>query len=137
LDGDGLRDYRILVGGVQARLEAGGRPLVFGGDLISNGEDYTATDPLPFTAANAGQTQGHVLSARYGSIRSRGDWLAAYCYANIEALAVVASYAQDDWVRWGSGPQTRGSGFRGHEFRFAYAWGSGLDVVARLYVAES
>jgi hypothetical protein len=54
-------------------------------------------------------TDGYVFSARYGSTSSRGDWLAAYYYARIESLAVIASYAQDDWVRWGNGPQTESS----------------------------
>ena len=137
LNGDGVRDYRVLVGNLQAKLQAGGRALTFGADVLTNREAYSATDPVPFTVANAGQTDGRVFSARYGSTSSRGDWLAGYFYARIEALAVIASYAQDDWVRWGNGPQTRGSNFHGHELRFAYAASRHLKVVARLYIVES
>ncbi len=128
LNGDGLRDYAILVGSVQVELSAGGRPLTLGADLIDNREDYPA---------NAGETGGFVFSARYGSTSERGDWLAGYTYARIESLAVIASYAQDDWVRWGNGPQTRGSNFRGHELRFARSLARNLNVVLRLYLVES
>jgi hypothetical protein len=137
LNGDGLRDYQMLVANVQAKLKVGERPLLFGVDLVSNEENYSEMDPLTSTAANAGETDGYVLSGQYGSTAERGDWLVGYYYAKIESLAVIASYAQNDWVRWGNGPQTRGSNLRGHEFRYAYAASSRLKIVARLYLVES
>jgi hypothetical protein len=122
LGGDGARDYRILVGNLQLRLSAGGRPLTFGTDLFDNRED---------------DADGYVLSTYYGATAEPGDWQLGHTYARIEALAVIASYAQDDWVRWGNGPQTRGSNFRGHELRFSYAATRNLQVVARLYLVEA
>jgi hypothetical protein len=47
LDGNGTRDYKLFQGCVQARFEAGGRPLVLGGDLLYNLEDYGTTIPTP------------------------------------------------------------------------------------------
>jgi hypothetical protein len=46
---------------------------------------------------------------------------------------VVARLAHDDWLRWGSGTDTRSSNFEGHEFRFAYAFGPSLNVMLRVY----
>lgn len=134
---NGLRDYRLWVGSFQTRLEAHGRSLVLGVDLIHNGEDYPASDPDPFTASHRDQTDGFVLSARLGETRAKGDWRAAYTYAEIEALAVIASYSQDDWMRWGSAVENRGSDFRGHELRFDYVLAKDLTLVSRLYLVES
>ena len=48
------------------------------------------------------------------------------------------SFAQDDWVRWGSlSGQTRGSNLKGHELRFVHHFGKRTHVVARLYLVES
>ncbi|NIL99790.1 MAG: hypothetical protein GTN89_02330 [Acidobacteria bacterium] len=129
LGGDGLRDYRIVVGSTQLRLRAGRRPLRFGIDVIENLEDYAG--PI------ADQTGGHVLSVHYGDTAQRGHWLVGLYSARIETLAVAGSYAQDDWVRWGSATQTRGSNLEGQELRFAYAASSRISLVARLYVVDS
>lgn len=48
-----------------------------------------------------------------------------------------ASFAQDDWVRWGSATQTRGSNLKGHELRFGYGLAKDLNLLARLYLVES
>ncbi len=135
--GNGNRDYTLWVGNLQARFDAGSRPLTFGLDVVHNGEHYSASDPDPFTAAHRDQTDGFVISARLGAIRKPGDWLAAYYYADIEALAVNTSYAEDDWVRWGSVVETRSSDFTGHELRFAYALEKHLNLVARLYLVDA
>lgn len=137
LQGNGRRDYLILAAGVQARRTVGGRPLALGVDLLRNEEDYDAADPDPLTAANFDQTDGHVLQATYGSLDDRGRWLIGYTYAEIETLAVHSSYAQDDWVRWGTATQTRGSDLEGHELRLGRAFDSRLNLLARLFVTDS
>ena len=38
--------------------------------------------------------------------------LLGYYYAHMEALAVSSSYAQDDWVRWGTANQTRATNMK-------------------------
>jgi len=124
LAGDGARDYGILVGGFQAAFDAGGRPVALGVDLMHNRDA-------------SGDSDGHGVSVRYGSTKSKGDWLVGYGYAKIERLAVVGSYAQDDWMRWGSATQTRSSDFEGHEFRVAWAPISRMNLVARFYAVES
>ena len=74
---------------------------------------------------------------QWGQLRERHDWLLGYYYAYIETFAVNASYAQDDWHRFGSGTQTDSSDFKGHEFRAAYAISRALNVMARLYFVDA
>ncbi len=135
--GNGGRDYRIAVVSLQGRLSAGARPLTLGADLLRNTTSYRADDPDPFTRAHRDDRDGYVLSATLGRLNGPGDWLAAYYYAHIEAFAVNSSYAEDDWVRWGSAVETRASDLAGHELRFAYAATDHLQVMARLYLVEA
>lgn len=67
----------------------------------------------------------------------KGYWLIAYYYAHIETFAVNSSCAQDDWVRWGSAVESRGSNLKGHEFRVAHRLRQGINLVARLYIADA
>ena len=124
LRGAGLRDAELWIGSVQARFTLAGRPWVTGVDLVHNGRADDAGDGL-------------VLSTRWGSTRDRGDWRLGYTFAEIEARAVLAPYAEDDWVRWGSAVETRGVDFEGHELRFDYTLARGLGLVARGYFVES
>ena len=137
LRGNGLRDYEIWTASARFALVPGGRPLVLGADFFANVEDYSESDPHPVTAANHDQTDGWALSAQWRRLETRGDWQVAYTYAEIEALSVNASYAQDDWVRWGSTTETRASDLRGHELRYARRFGRGLSLVARLFLVEA
>jgi hypothetical protein len=133
--GNGFRDYTIWVLGGQAKLSGGDRPLVFGLDAMHNTEDYGADDPYGFLHRN--ETDGFVASVKWGSTSNKGDWLLGYWYGEIEALAVNASYAQDDWVRWGSASHTDSSDLEGHELRFAYGLGGFGNLVARLYLVDA
>ena len=138
LNGNGMRDYAI--GSFQTRLssDVNGLPVTLGADLYKNFEDYSVGEGDPFiTPANKDDDFGYVLSAQVGSIAEQGDWLFAYYYAYIETFAVNSSYSEDDWMRWGNGPQTRSSDFKGHEIRFAYALRDNLNIMARWYSTES
>jgi hypothetical protein len=135
--GNGRRDYRLMAASVQARWTVAGAPLALGADLLRNGEDYDPADPDPVTAANADETEGWVAQATWGGLDDAGQWQVGYTYARIETLAVNNSYAQDDWVRWGSDTQTRASNLRGHELRFGWAFDPKLHLLARLYLVES
>jgi len=59
-----------------------------------------------------------------------------YTWARVEELAVVARFAQDDWLRWGSATMTRASNFEGHEFRLRIDIASNQNLVARFYRVE-
>ncbi|MFQ5534440.1 MAG: putative porin [Sphingomonadales bacterium] len=139
LNGNGARDYTIWTGGLQVKFKAGGlgQPITLGFDYMHNSEDYSVTDPDPFTVANRGERDGFAGSIKLGKLKEKGDWLAAYYYAHIETLAVNSSYAQDNWVRWGSATEVRASNLKGHEFRLAYAIRKNLNAVARFYVADA
>ena len=124
LSGNGARDYRIWVANLQAKF---GR-WTLGVDAMHNSESYPAGDPL------RDEVDGYVGSLAHDLGKG---WRAAYFYAHIEAYAVHSSYAQDDWVRWGSATQTRGSDLKGHELRLVKDLGSGRNLVLRLYLAEA
>ena len=134
---NGERDYLIGVLSGQWATAAGGLPLTFGVDLIENFASYDAADVAPFAPGYADETSGYVLSALAGQLRAAGDWQLGYFYARIETLAVNASYAQDDWARFGSGPQSDVTDFQGHELRAAYAFTPNLNVMARLFLVEA
>ena len=137
LNGNGRRSYSIVSAGVQMRLPAGARPLVLGADVLHNAKEYAASGLDPFSAANRDETDGYAVSARLGSTGQKGGWLVGYTYARIEALAVNSSYAQDDWVRWGTAAEARGSNMRGHELRFGYALSKSIGMLARLYLVDA
>jgi len=144
LRGNGTRDYAIWVASLQSKFSAGGRPITVGADLLNNSEDYPSIDPMlpsgdpdQITFVNRDETSGYVASVKLGGLGEKGDWLAAYYFARIEMFAVNASYAQDDWIRWGSATETRASDMKGHELRFAYAVGDKSNVVLRLYMTEA
>ena len=137
LRGNGARDYTIWVGSLQHKFKAGKKPFALGVDLLHNSENYSATDPDPFTSASHDQTNGFVLTTRLGSTGEKGDWLAAWYYAEIETFAVNSSYSEDDWARWGNANQNRLSDFKGHEFRFAYTLAKNQNLVFRFYRVEA
>jgi hypothetical protein len=137
LQGNGKRDYTLWIGSLQGKLKARSLPVVLGLDYLYNSKDYSPLDADPFTAANWDQTDGYVFSIRVGSKTEKGDWLAAYYFARIETFAVMNSYAQDDWVRWGSVTQTRASNMKGHELAFIYLLGKNQNIVTRLYLVEA
>ncbi|HEY3174806.1 MAG TPA: putative porin [Candidatus Polarisedimenticolia bacterium] len=115
INGNGGRDYALWVGSLQGRIFAGSWPVTIGLDVAHNAQDYSREDSDPFTVANRRHKDGYVRSASTGRMKERGDWLFAWYYARIETLAVHASYAQDDWVRWGgrhAGGQQRHEGVR-------------------------
>ncbi|MGZ8940912.1 MAG: putative porin [Limisphaerales bacterium] len=137
LDRNGERDYLIGVGGAQWSQPVGQFPLTFGADIFYNFENYDAAEVAPFPADQDDENFGYVLSVAYGQLKERNDWLVGYYWSHIETFAVNASYAQDDWHRFGNQTQTRASDFEGHEFRVAYALSKNINLVGRLYLVEA
>ncbi|MBE2216330.1 MAG: putative porin [Opitutaceae bacterium] len=134
---NGERDYLLGVLGAQWSAPVGGRTLALGIDVFNNFEDYTAADAAPLPADHADETFGYVLSAQYGQLKNPRDWQLGYYYAHIETFAVNASFAQDDWVRWGSATQTDGTDGAGHEVRASYMVTKTINVVARLFIVDA
>lgn len=136
-NGNGARDYAILGSQVELAAELFGVPVAVGADVYHNLKDYSATSADPFTAANADEDFGYVLSARFGKLSEPGDFQFGYYYVWLETFAVNASYAEDDWERWGSATQTDSSDLHGHEFRLTYQAAKKLEVMARLYAVDA
>ena len=136
LDGNGARDYVTWIGSVQYKMNLSNRPLTLGVDYMHNGEDYSRNDPDAFTAFHHDQTDGYVLSVLYGGTSKPGDWLFGYYYNDIETFAVSSSYAQDNFLRWGSATETRATNFNGHEFRLGYGVKKNINIITRLYLVE-
>jgi len=134
---NGERDYLIGVGSVQWTVPVKKLPLTFGADVFCNFMDYDASDVAPFPAGDDDEVLGYVFSAQLGQLKKSCDWLVGYYYAHIETFSVNASYAQDDWIRFGSGAQTDASDFEGHEVRLGFAVSSRINVLARLYLVEA
>lgn len=134
---NGERDYLIGTTGVQLGNRVKGHPITIGADVFYNFENYDAADVAPFPAADTDERLGYVFSIIFGQLKEKHDWLVGYYYAHIETFSVNASYAQDDWVRFGSGPQTDSSDIEGHEFRLGYNLSKQINVIARLYLVDA
>lgn len=137
LDNNGLRDYQTWVANLQVNLKAFSRPFRFGVDYMTNTEDYTTAELPSRPGVTADDTEGYVAFVQSGNLGNVGDWLLAYYYINIEALAFNGSYGQDDWVRWGSLVETRSTDLKGHEFRVARVLAKNLKAVFRVYIVDS
>jgi len=137
LNRNGERDYLIGAASVQAVSDISGTPLTLGADLFYNFEDYDAADLAPFPVTDDNEVFGYVVSLQLGQLKKKFDWLLAYYYINIETFAVNASYAQADWVRFGTATQTDSSDIKGHEFRAAFNLTENLNAVARLYLVDA
>jgi hypothetical protein len=83
------------------------------------------------------QKTGYSITLELGKLKMAKDVLLSVTYAHIEKYAVLDYFAQDDWMRWGfsgNAGGTRGSNFKGFEFRAAYAFGPNCNLVARTYL---
>jgi hypothetical protein len=134
---NGDRDYLIGVGSLQWSIPIKGVPLALGADVFNNFMNYNQSDVAPFPAATEDETLGYVFSATLGQLKNQHDWVLGYSYAHIETLAVNASFAQDDWVRFGNGIQTDSSDFKGHEVRLGYAISKNINILARAYFVDA
>jgi hypothetical protein len=113
-------------------------PVAIGGDMMLNTEDYR-DDSLIVATGLEEDKMGFVVFAEVGSLKAKGNWLAAVYYAHIEKYAAVDYLAQDDWVRWGfpnNATGTRSSNLQGPEFRLGYAFGPKFNILGRLYLVN-
>ena len=134
---NGERDYLIGVASVQWSIPVKKLPFALGADVFYNFLDYNAADVAPFPAGSVNQKLGYVFSAQLGQLKQRHDWMVGYYYAHIETFAVNASFAQDDWFRFGNSTQTDASDFQGHEVRLGYALSKNINLVARVFLVEA
>lgn len=151
LHGNELRDYSTIVVDGQWNVAFGRDRLRLGATYSLNMENYDDASPGSFDAAHADEDTGYTVFATWRGDRTRaaavegtedggdgrrGYWEVGAYYTHMETFAFNSSYMQDDWLRWGSMTQTRGSNFEGTELRGVYGFSRRLDLVARLYVVE-
>lgn len=112
--------------------------LNFGAELYANLEDYSKNDSIPSNLQD--QKQGIVLSAKYGKVKKKGDWLFHLYYAHLEKFAVVDYFAQNDWARWDyssiDAAGSRITNFQGVEARIGYAIKENFNLILRTYFVE-
>ena len=91
-------------------------------EYYTNLENYATEDSIPFNLRN--QKRGFVISAKYGDVNEKGNWLIHLYYANLEKFAIVDYFAQNDWARWDyssiNATGSRISNFHGIELRVGY-----------------
>ena len=129
-------DYQLLISSAELQLKTK-LPVSIGIDNMSNFVNYSA-DTLISASGLQEEKMAYVVNFKLGSLSDKGKFLLAYYYAFVPKYAVVPYLAQDDWIRWdyGNGIGSRASNYKGHEFRLAYAFGKGFNVVARAYFVE-
>lgn len=128
--GDGERDYFLLVGSVRRSFVLMGRPGWVGIDVIENIQDYERNGADPVVEQYAGETSGYGFGLSWGENREQGDLRLRYNYAHLEKLAVNRSYAQDTLS------QVDKSNISGHDIRVIYSLAADLTVMARLSITE-
>ena len=136
LQGNALRDYTLWLAQVQLRIHTLPQKFYLGADYLHNSQNYSSNDPNVFTAFHHNDVDGYVLQAVYGDVKKGGDWLLGLYYTRLEALAIHNSYAQDDWVRWGTSDQTAASEMKGSEFRAGIGLGHNINVISRLFIVR-
>ena len=107
-------------------------------EYYTNLENYATEDSIPFNLRN--QKRGFVISAKYGDVNEKGNWLIHLYYANLEKFAIVDYFAQNDWARWDyssiNATGSRISNFHGIELRVGYAIKEKFNLILRSYFVE-
>lgn len=130
-------DYSIFHFGSQIAVDKE-KKIKLGFELYTNLQDYSRLDSIPNNFKN--ETSGIVLSAEYGSMEEKGDWLFYISYANIQKYSIVDYFAQNDWSRWDyssiGASGARISNFQGVEIKIGYAVKKNFDLNLRTYFVE-
>ena len=111
-------------------------PARFGFNFAYNSEDYKDTSAGAFTEFHRDEVNAYALSVIIGETKKPWDWQTGYSYVYIEMFAVNNSFAQDDWVRWGTAEQIRNSNFKGHKFFGVLTLPRQFSVVAQIYIVK-
>ncbi len=136
LDENGDRDYTTWQVSLQARSDKWKVPLRVGFDLAINSKNYDDAPSGSSTEFHRDQNVGYAISAVLGDVKETGDWQVGYSWAYIQMFAMNNSFAQDDWVRWGTAEQVRDSNFKGHEFFGVIGLPARFSAVAHLFMVN-
>lgn len=137
LTDNNTRDYSVLSVQLQYRTTFRGQPAKLGFDYSRNLKDYSDEPVDSFSEFHEDDVDGYAGFVQWGDTSDPGDWQVTYFYVYQQALATNSSYVQDEWVRWGSGGQTRATNIRGSEFRLRHAISRRMNIVARLFLVDA
>ncbi len=130
-------DYSIFHLGSQIIVDKK-RKIKVGVEFYNNFQNYSRIDSIPDDLKN--ETIGIVLSAAYGGMKNKGDWLFYISYANIQKYSIVDYFAQNDWSRWDyssvGASGSRISNFHGVELKIGYAIKENFNLNLRTYFVE-
>lgn len=136
-DGNGFRKYTLSTWNARADWNYAGTPMAVSAEYLRNLQSYSAFDPDPDTAQFSNDRDGYLATFQVGDLRKAGQWLSAYYYVHVDGLAINSSFAQDEWVRWGSNGQNRSNDMKGHQFNLGYAFTDQLNLLGRVFIVES
>ena len=132
-----LLDYKIFHLGSEAVISKK-HNLRLSAELYTNLQNYDNRAEIPSQLRD--QTNGFVITAKYGKLKKKGDFTVDLYYAYLERFAIVDYFAQNDWARWDySGFDASGSrlsNFHGVELRIGYAFKEKFNLIFRAYQVE-
>ncbi|MFK7810570.1 MAG: putative porin [Saprospiraceae bacterium] len=130
-------DYSIFHLGAEVKIIKASN-LTLGAEYYNNLENYSNQDSIASNLRD--QKKGFVISAKYGSVKKKGDWLIHLYYAWLQKFAIVDYFAQNDWARWDyssvGATGSRISNFHGTELRIGYAIEKKFNLILRYYLVE-
>jgi hypothetical protein len=139
LTGDGTRDYRIAIASFQFTRAVDGAAVGtvrLGADLVQNVRAGAGAAAPQGVRSGSGLVLMTIVGGRVRPGAAKA-WEIGHTFAHIEKRAINPSYAQDDWVRWGSPTQTSSSDLRGHEASARYWLSRNVDCHARAFLVRS
>ncbi len=132
-----LLDYKIFHLGGEYIISQKSK-LRLSAELYMNLQDYT--DQEGITDAFVDQKEGVVISAKYGQLKKKGDFIVDLYLANLQQYSIVDYFAQNDWARWDyssiNASGSRLSNFRGFELRLGYAFKERFNLILRAYQVD-
>ena len=130
-------DYSIFHTGLELKLDRKSKFRI-GLEYYKNFENYATVQEMETDFTD--QKNGLVVSAKWGKLQKKGNWMIHLYYANLQKYSIVDYFAQNDWARWDySSFDARGSrisNFQGAELRIGYCLKEKFNLVLRSYFVE-
>jgi len=132
-----LLDYKILHLGSELNISKN-QDIRLSAEAYINMSNYDNRSEIPMQLRD--QKNGFVITAKYGKLKKKGDFIVDLYYAYLERFAIVDYFAQNDWARWDyssfDANGSRLSNFHGVELRIGYAFKEKFNLILRAYQVE-
>ena len=132
-----LLDYKILHLGSELNISKK-QDIRLSAEAYINMSNYDNRSEIPMQLRD--QKNGFVITAKYGKLKKKGDFIVDLYYAYLERFAIVDYFAQNDWARWDyssfDANGSRLSNFHGVELRIGYAFKEKFNLILRAYQVE-